>query len=223
MRPYAAVPPLLCHGETGVHFAGSCFSLAGSPQHFITAHHCVAGCKPEAIFILDSTRDRHNLRVDRILQHPEADLAILTVSEPVPEAFEQLELDECDFRFGAPAHSFGMVLEHGPRQRPVHRVVGGIIQRDMVYESGSYRSPAVELSYPIPNGMSGGPAFYPLGRIRVFGVAIGTIESEVVVHAFEEREDGVVKERERVSRIVQYGVALRLHPLRDWIAKSLCC
>jgi hypothetical protein len=69
--------------------------------------------------------------------------------------------------------------------------------------------------------MSGGPAFYPSKPERVMGVALGSLESEVVIHTVGEYESEGVTERERISRIVEYGVALRLQPLRDWLSEVL--
>ena len=50
-------------------------------------------------------------------------------------------------------------------------------------------------------------------------MAIGTIKSEVVVSSFEEYENEKIKERERISEIIRYGVVLRILKVKDWLEK----
>ena len=62
-----------------------------------------------------------------------------------------------------------------------------------------------------------GLCFFNRNSLPVVGLAIGTIESEVVVHAVEEYEDENKHLRERVSNIVRYGVAVDLPKITDWL------
>ena len=95
------------------------------------------------------------------------------------------------------------------------------MQRRLTYTAGSRTSPVLELSSALPQGMSGAPVYIPRYPPLVVGLALGTVESEVVVHAVEEFESNGIRERERVSRIIQYGIALELVAVSEWLRSQL--
>lgn len=156
-----------------------------------------------------------------VQQHPSADAAVLFTEDEIPGEFEQFRMTDQDFKLGAPTHCFGMVTDAGGGTNMTQRVIGGIIQRDFIHEDSTYKSQCVELSVPIPTGMSGGPAFYAHKPGIAIGIAIGSLQSEVVVHTVSEYENDTLRERERISRIVEYGVVLRLFPIKNWLESVL--
>jgi len=77
-------------------------------------------------------------------------------------------------------------------------------------------APSIELSYPIPEGMSGSPVYLDLGDDRrfLFGVAIRNYESHLARHESILQKGSA--EPERVYRVVEYGVSLLLSPFIEW-------
>jgi hypothetical protein len=69
--------------------------------------------------------------------------------------------------------------------------------------------------------MSGGPAFYAHQPDTVFGMAIGTITSSVVVSEYREYVDQKTHETETVSEVIRYGVILDLFRCREWLRDKL--
>ena len=223
MKPAAAVQILLQCDSSGkvVRVLGSCFRL-WSKKHFITAAHCVDSLEPIQIQVMNCLDDDKDLRCSSIYRHPRADIAIIEVDEVVPEKFEQLELCLEDFHFGPQIHCFGVVCDsNGSLNELTQRIVGGIIQRSFIFKEGKYESRALELSVPIPKGMSGGPAFIAANDRKVVGVAIATVISEVVVSSIEEYQIGDKSHKDRISEIIRYGVILKLLTIRDWLEKIM--
>jgi S1-C subfamily serine protease len=223
MKPSAAVQALLSSNEVGktIGIAGSCFRL-WSPNHFVTANHCVQDRKPNQLQVMNCLSDNQDLSCVAIYKHPKADIAVLEIEGLIPEQFERFKLADRNWLFGDQIHCFGMVRNSDRSFSNVtQRVVGGIIQRDFVYNDGVYESTAVELSAPIPTGMSGGPAFFARKPDVAMGVAIATVKSELVVSSVEEYEDNRTKQRERVVEITRYGVVLRLLAVKDWLEEIM--
>jgi len=80
-----------------------------------------------------------------------------------------------------------------------------------------YQFMAGELSIPVPLGLSGGPLFIPSDHNRVSAVAVENHESYTLAEGFEEeRSDGNVQRVEH-RRIVQYGIAVLLPHVTDWL------
>ncbi len=185
----------------------------------MTADHCVRGLKTDQVQIMNPLDDYSDFQCIYIHHHSQADIAISEVSGKIPKQFERFKLTEKDIVYGAQIHCFGMNLDlfDDSRFNSPARVIGGIIQRDFLYRDGVYESFVLELSTPIPKGTSGGHAFFANKDDTVIGMAIGTIKSEVVVSSFEEYENEKIKERERISEIIRYGVILRLLKVKDWL------
>ena len=222
MKPYLAVQGLLrCNKVGKPEIAGSTFRLWSS-NHFITASHCVQDIEPAQLKIMNPLNNNHDLNCVAIHRHSKADIAVVEVEGPVPERFQKFKITRSDFSYGAPIHCFGIILDwEGSTDYAPARVIGGIIQRDFIYDDSVYKSPAFELSTPIPKGMSGGPAFLAVQADVAIGIAIATIKSEVVISSFEECENDEIKTRERISEITRYGVVLRLYTVRDWLEEII--
>lgn len=77
---------------------------------------------------------------------------------------------------------------------------------------------ALELSFPIPKGMSGSPVFLEqTGGRYIGGIAVGSIEIATVHHrTLSELEEGKPLREEREQRIVEAGIAVRTSAYLDW-------
>lgn len=215
MKPHCAVQALTHRdAEKYLGVLGSAFRL-WSPKHYITANHCIENLYPENIGVLNCFGQ--DLQCKSVYRHPTSDIAVLEIGSDIPTEFEQFELADFDWYYGTEVHCFGMVCHYGGRPaNELARVLGGIVQRDCTYEDGTYKSECVELSFPIPTGMSGGPLFIAHAPNKVIGMAIANIKSELVVSSQLEYKNQKEIWSERVSEITQYGVALRLYPLKEW-------
>jgi hypothetical protein len=223
VKPYHNVQPLLRFDKIDKRWKieGSCFRLWSS-KRFITASHCVKDAESAQLKVMNVLSDKDDLECKTIYRHPKADIAILEVQGEVPSQFGQFKLVEKDYSLGLQVHCFGMLADwEGSSHYAPARVIGGIIQRGLTYTDSLYSSSAMELSVPIPRGMSGGPAFIASKDDTVIGVAIGTLKSEIVVSGFEEYEKNGVKEKERISEITRYGVILNLFSVEDWLKEML--
>ena len=236
MKPYAAMQPIFrkIPNEDRGEFAGSSFRL-WSDNHFLTAGHCVQDYVPEDVGVFDMIQSRifHCVNIAR---HPEADLAVLEIEGRVSSQFEKFKLAEVPCTFGENVHCFGALTDwrtHNDEAEAPARVIGGIIQRHFVHRDGNYVTPALEVSVPIPKGMSGGPAFNAKHNAIAVGIAIGTVKSSTFVSTINEFEDATHKETgkisetvrhietEKISEIIRYGVLLRLFDVTDWLIEIL--
>jgi S1-C subfamily serine protease len=202
-------------------FLGSCFRL-WSPNHYITANHCVRDIESGHLKILNYFSDK-DLQCVEIVRHSEADIAIIQIKGDIPKEYQRFKLAD-KWGLGSQIHCFGYVSDTMATLCAANaRVIGGIIQREFVYNDGTYISPAIELSAPIPKGTSGGPAFFANDDEFAIGVAIATIESEVVVHGFEAYEENGHCEKERISEITRYGVILNFghKDIKKWLEDNL--
>jgi len=221
MKPFLAVQALGRGNPTNgkIDIVGSSFRLWSS-NHFITAQHCVRNIEPSQLKIMNPLSDTHHFNCLAINRHAKADIAVLEVQGTIPEQLEKFKLSNKEASYGANIHCFGIMINLLETGAPA-RVIGGIIQRDFTYKDGTYQSAALELSVPIPKGMSGGPAFFAHRDDIAIGVAIASIKSEVVVSEFEEYENDKLKEKERISEITRYGVILNLWEVKSWLEEVI--
>jgi len=221
MKPFAAVQALLNYNKTSkrTDIVGSCFRL-WSPIHFITANHCIENTNPSELKVMNPFSNYQNLNCVEIYRHAEADIAVLKVTGSVPEQFEKFKISGDEPSYGAPIHCFGIIPNLIKTGAP-GRVIGGIVQRDLIHKDHKYKSHSIELSVPIPKGMSGGPAFLAHRDDSAIGVAIGTIKSEVVISEFINYQDEKTQEKERISEITRYGIILTLYSVRNWLEEII--
>ena len=180
----------------------------------IAVLNCLGGAGPEDELI----------RCVAVSQHPTADLAVIETKGMVPDSFEKFKLSDRDYGLGTPVHCFGILDEWMASQdseRGHGRVIGGIIQRDLLWRDGPFVSMALEYSAPIPKGMSGGPAFYARQPDTVLGMAIGTITSSIVVSEYRDYKNDQTHEIEKISEITRYGVILRLFPYQKRLQDNI--
>lgn len=223
IQPLKAVQTLLRLNPQGrpVEILGSCFRL-WAPRRYVTASHCVAGLEPGSVAVMNSYDPDHDLPASSITHHPKADIAVVEVSGEIPSAYTDLYFHEWGRDMGGPVWCYGIVCgpETGPREM-FHRGLSGTIQRAFQHSVGPYSSEALEYSEPIPKGMSGAPAILLWDPPRAIGVALGTLDSELVVQRYEEREEHGVRYREKVIKVAQYGVILRLDSVKPWLLEVL--
>lgn len=109
-----------------------------------------------------------------------------------------------------------------PNKFNIHlRFLKGYVQR--LIESDELPShkphpPCFELSFPIPNGLSGAPLFLARGmdRQELIGIFVKSFDSEVVIDAITEIEENGAQFKEKRSRVEQYGIAHSLLALLEW-------
>lgn len=104
------------------------------------------------------------------------------------------------------------------------RALKGYVQRKIkANELPSHRPhpECFELSFAVPNGMSGTPLFSPKNGQELIGVCVGSVDSEITVFSQTGIEDGAIHYKEKVTRIEQYGIAHSIFPLMNWRPKLL--
>lgn len=106
-----------------------------------------------------------------------------------------------------------LILNLSGKPEPQVRYLRGHLTRRMdEWVGGS--GPAIELSYPIPEGMSGSPIYSRDGRsYMLHGIAVGNQESHLAVRESLHLD---TDDDKRVYRITEYGVALRLSAQVKW-------
>ena len=92
------------------------------------------------------------------------------------------------------------------------------------------RAPALELSFPIPAGVSGGPVFVERSGSQSFtsglcGVCLANIQTTSVLYELQEEDSSEGRTIIREQRVIEYGIAASLVPLGDqpipMVGKSL--
>lgn len=208
-------------GNGGYAFGGSCGALM-SRDAVLTADHCV----PDGVVAWvqlpgeDSAR-----RVLKKLSHPASDIALLHLYPSEKESLKDAHfvmppdmiIDAGDFV------GMGYPAEGSPDGRPVARTVKGHFQRHFGFQPiGSKDSYfAYEMNIPAPGGLSGAVLAYRSSPRSAVAVVTTNVESAIVVERTEEvLKDGSVY-RERVERVVQYGIAAALAGHDEWLEQSL--
>lgn len=218
---------VLWHDDKGIqtNFLGTCFAFP-SPIHFLTAAHCVVGQEVSSLRV-DATFGGmfQKAPVEWISSHPEADLALLSISQSPWASATPFTGVHADPLLGEPFYAFGFPLDvfSVDPNKETERLFRGHIQRLFYYSSPHNRKwyQALELNIPCPRGLSGGPVFVTEGDFEVMGVVTENLQStsycveeEIVTH-------GGVTERIINKEIINYGVALQLGPYVDWINETI--
>jgi len=94
------------------------------------------------------------------------------------------------------------------------RALAGYVTRTVLPgQALGVRAPAIELSMPVPTGVSGGALFVTReNRIRsgLIGVCLANTESTSVLWQIKLEEDGDEKRLYEAERVVEFGIAARL-------------
>ncbi len=106
---------------------------------------------------------------------------------------------------GEDVYSFGFFLADGEHTKTQHGYFKGNIVN--VDRPAARSAQAITLSYPIIEGLSGSPVLTYHNGPKALGLAYGSISSRITASEVVEYEDGKVKLRETVHRIVEFGLA----------------
>jgi hypothetical protein len=90
----------------------------------------------------------------------------------------------------------------------------------MAYRTSAYEYEAMELSIPCPWGLSGGPVFDRQRPGEVTAMVTENVETATLVDEETRVTSGGAVEAYLYRRVINYGVALLLHPHIDWIEKN---
>lgn len=173
----------------------------------LTAHHVVKNL-PESELIVCRTGQPPilNIRVDRIVSHPEADVVALALrAEQAIEHFHIGKPDEgfSDFPLGTEVCSYGFP----PLQKPVQpRLMKGHIQCNLQYNEKGYDYKAFEFSFPAFPGQSGSPVFDDYNRNNVVGIVTSSYSLATMD-----------KGKKLPSAAGFWAIGASIAPLADWI------
>jgi serine protease Do len=176
--------------------SGTAFSIAGDGR-WLTARHVIEGCGQVVI----RTARRKGIKVQRIVTHPNADVAILWTRGGAPSlalSAAQLKTGQSGFGIGFPGGNPG----------DVH---GQILGRRVMRISGQYRTnePVIAWSQlrrvpdngPNLAGMSGGPMLDRAGRVIGIVVAGAPRRGRTYTAAPVSLDDAVRRAKLQINRI----------------------
>jgi hypothetical protein len=201
--------------------SGTCFTY-GDRDTLLTAAHCVPDHADEFVVFFPPEREpRRVLEVRRA----EVDLAVL-FAEPAKttgyekQIYNRLNGDEIIVEAGDFV-GYGFPVE-GAADRAVGRTFKGHMMRHFRYEPPNGQPyVAVEMSIPAPGGFSGGPLCYVHEPQKPFAVVTGNIDSSATIDQFQEiQKDGVIY-REKIVRVVSYGIAKMLIGSAPWLKEAV--
>jgi hypothetical protein len=206
----------------GPQFIGTCFAYRRQ-GHFITAAHCVGDLQADQLGVI-TPRGGLIKSAFAVTRHPSADIAIIETPtmhvegdevEPFELIVSNWSLGEDFFAYGYPVD----VLGPDPA-KPTERLFKGHFQRFLDHKSQHlpFQYLAAELSFPSPAGLSGGPLFRPAAHTVLLGMATENLMSTTTLESVERlrRGDEPVERLSR-ERVIEYGVALMLSGVNDWI------
>ncbi|MFX0201592.1 MAG: serine protease [Candidatus Hodarchaeota archaeon] len=196
--------------ETKMCFVGTGFYVDKS-GHFVTCRHVADNLDENHRLFAYQIGKRQDLELTILKRSNKYDLALCKSSPPrlgetFPMVTEQYIQFTSDIELVGYCHEPQLLPKRAPfRQRFMKGNITGI-----PLEPGYPDS--FELSFPILFGMSGSPLICRIGlsqRAFIAGCAYGNKEAEIVRHivTIEENEKGRVEER--VSRIVELGLAYK--------------
>jgi hypothetical protein len=210
--------------QTSRRYLGSCCCYR-EPRLFLTAHHCIADIPPEELRIAASPYSEvdGDAIVQRVIRHPDADLAALISGAGLRE-ISPLSPVESLIAGGeeVDAHGFPLEAEDG-NLVPTPKHFRGVIQRLFDYSGGGYSYEALELSFGAPAGLSGGAVALPFrDRGLVLHDLVGIItndrESARTLRTVTDIVAGNLRFQERVEGVALHAIAVDLTALEDWLA-----
>lgn len=203
-------------------FLGSCFAYC-QKTHFLTANHCVSD-RDRATLIVVSPADQRARRVIEVITHPNADVSLLLVAPLESDLVEPFWGNVGNYSLGEEFMAYGFPEDsRGPNLgQPTARLFKGYFQRFMHHKSHmGYSYVAGELNTPCPGGLSGGPLFRPGAPVMVTGLVAESIEVATVLDSQEKTLDNGSIVNEEYRRVINYGVAVMLHDIEDWLRQHV--
>jgi Trypsin-like peptidase domain len=212
---------LLVLGEDDEVFVGSTFPIHEPHRLYLGAAHSVPEGREDdlRIFLDSGLKATRVTAVEVLADHP--DVVVLQAEEGLPPyaklaAGEAVVWDQIQ-ALGYPERDIRDV-EPGKRTADVRGLVGTVSRK---VEAGqaphAVKASAYEVSFAIPNGMSGGPVFLAnVGvRLGLIGVCLGnwTAYSTLFEETVETTEGQSATTKE--SRIIEYGIVANLNRYAD--------
>lgn len=223
-EPSSAVALVGIHGDGAFASTGSAFRF-GHDRVLLTARHCIAPGHELAVRFLASEMTI----VERVLEHPVADVAALVVrGQPDPSLTNRAFAEVSRSAYGGDEFvSYGFPTE-GPTYHevvgtPTPRVFTGHYQRflDFVSVEG-YRYRAGEMSIAAPSGLSGAPMFRRHNPSAITGLVTTNMDAYALIDSVLEKDElGRPTYREEARRVLSYGIALQVVDLREWIRDAI--
>jgi hypothetical protein len=186
----------------------------------LTAKHCVGNLEPNQIAVITPLGGLVKA-ASSVNRHPSADLAIIETGTMHVEGDEvkPFEAIASEDRLGADFYAYGYpedVLGEGDANQ-AERLFKGHFQRFLRHNNHV----AGEMSIPSPLGLSGGPLFRPFEPCDLLGMAIGNKSSYTTPDSAEVEMSPGLRVEKHVRRMVEYGIALMLADVADWIHESM--
>lgn len=208
--------------DTNDQFLGSCFVFR-YPGIFLTARHCVDQSRPDQLRVRLPARPGNGFAVNAITRHDIADIAVLDVAGVSEQdiTWPQYQLFD-DRAWGQDYMSCGYPQDYSACTPPTPRAFVGHIQRFFFHSSHlGYRYLAAELDTGCPRGLSGAPVFNPGFHGRLYGLITENIKTTTELESVLEVEEDGKTFREHYHNIINYGVALWLPAIAEWLDSAV--
>lgn len=191
-----------------ISFLGSAFPVRPNGGMLTCRHVVDVELKDgESICLLDNGKGRRLIEVQEraYSSDPTFDICFLpdALGREADEYFPILPPDE--IRMGKDVYSFGSFVSDGSMTSTQEGYFKGNIVS--VNQPSARTAPALTLSYPIIEGLSGSPVLTYHNGPKIVGLAFGSISSRVTASEVLEYEDDRVRLRETVLRVIEFGLA----------------
>lgn len=215
-NPLHAIGILSQETDNAPLFLGTCFSFKDS-KCFVTAAHCIDNGNEGLSIVMPRLVLGND--VIEVHRHPCADIAICVTDNrwegsiiPFSSVVGNYGLGEEFLTNGYPKESpyMGEVL-------PTERLFVGHYQRFFEHQRGGFSYLAGELNIPCPGGLSGAPLFRRDAPQVVTGVVSDNLEVSTELREEEVTKIENSKETYIYKRVINYGIAVMLHEVIDWM------
>lgn len=201
-------------------FLGTCFAFR-KRTHFLTAAHCVRSLDASQLYVGSPVAAQgHPIRVEKLVPHPNADLALLVVAPAGMNAIQPLHTLATNFGYGTDFAALGFPEDTADDGvlRPTGRYFKGSLQRFWRHHSHmGYTYDAAELSIGAPAGLSGGPVLTAPHAIHVIGLVSENRASTTFLHSVQELQDGGSTFKEKIHTVINYATCVLFRPPENWL------
>ena len=84
-----------------------------------------------------------------------------------------------------------------------------------------YEYVAIELGFGAPAGLSGGPLIVTMNQTEVAGIVVENVQASTYVQSLTETREGDKEYVEKLLNTINYGLAVELGSLREWLDTHL--
>jgi Trypsin-like peptidase domain len=159
----------------------------------------------QSLSVLDGERGTFARINDlRFPNDPAFDIAFLPNALGRPKSEFLPLLEPSSVRIGEDIYTFGYFVRAG---QPIKPEAGYFKGNIINFADVSSSRPTLTLSYPVIEGLSGSPVLTYHNGPKVVGLAFGSTSSRVLASEVLEYEDGDLKLKESINRIVEFGLA----------------